>query len=505
MTGGEKMKMNRRFRLILIIFSVMFITISLEFAWDLRQVQRVTAPYEEIENKTQYTMTLEFVEETMTLQVREKIVYMNQQEKALSNIYFHLYPNAFRTKSEVPFEKKEMTKAYPNGFNSGYIEILDIKQGKKPVDYKLMGDSSTVLRITPSKPVEVGSRIEFFIDFFVKLPNTYGRMGYGDNTVNIANWFPIVAVYDERGWNLDPYYAIGDPFYSEVASYKVTAILPKEYKMATTGNVIKTNNKKQNNIYEIEAKQVRNFVMILSKKFDVKETMLDDTKVLSYSIGGLKGKETLQYGVDALKIFNSLFGTYPYEQLSIVACDFFVGGMEYPNVVMINQELYEREEDFPLEYVVAHEIAHQWWYGIVGNNEVREPWLDEALTEYTTLMYFEKKYGPHIKEQIFDKMIKGQYENYIDLESDKGEGILRSLKEFDNSWQYSSIVYNKGAMFVHELREEMGEESFLNTLREYFEAYKYKNATTEDFLAICQKNTKKDLTPLFSQWLNGNL
>ncbi|NLP36020.1 MAG: M1 family metallopeptidase, partial [Clostridiales bacterium] len=110
-----------------------------------------------------------------------------------------------------------------------------------------------------------------------------------------------------------------------------------------------------------------------------------------------------------------------------------------------------------------------------------------------------------IKGQIFDKMIKGQYENYIDLESDKGEGILRSLKEFDNSWQYSSIVYNKGAMFVHELREEMGEESFLNTLREYFEAYKYKNATTEDFLAICQKNTKKDLTPLFSQWLNGNL
>lgn len=502
MIGGGVVRLSRKLRLIIIIFSVMVITVSVQYAWDLRRVERVTTPYQEMGDRTEYTMTVEFIEESMTIKGSETVTYINQEEGALNNLYFHLYPNAFKVKERVPFEEKEMTRAYPNGFNPGYIDIVDIKEGRKSVDYKIMGEASTILRVTPSKPIKPGEKIELFMEFQVKLPNTVGRMGYGDHTVNITNWFPILAVYDERGWNLDPYYAIGDPFYSEVASYKVTTVIPKTYELATTGNVKKIHERKEKKTYEIEADLVRNFVMILSKRFDLQEAMLGNTKVMSYSIEGLKGKEALQYGLDALKIFNNLFGTYPYEQLSIVACDFFIGGMEYPNVVMIGQQLYEMEEDFPLEYVVAHEVAHQWWYGIVGNNEVKEPWLDEALTEYSTLMYFEKKYGPHIKEQVFEKMIKAQYENYANFETDKGEGILRSLREFDSSWQYSSIVYSKGAMFIHELREEMGEDAFLKALREYFEGFKFKNATTEDFYSICQSNSSKDLKNLFNQWLN---
>jgi len=160
------------------------------------------------------------------------------------------------------------------------------------------------------------------------------------------------------------------------------------------------------------------------------------------------------------------------------------------------------KEDFPLEYVIAHEVAHQWWYGIVGNNEIKEPWLDEALTEYATLMYFEVKYGPHIKEQIFEKMIKAQYNNYIDFEADRGEGILRSLREFNNSQEYSSIVYSKGAMFIEELRKEMGDEAFIKALREYYQQYMFKNATTLNFYEICEGLTDKELKEIFIEWLN---
>ncbi|SDL14267.1 M1 family metallopeptidase [Natronincola ferrireducens] len=497
------MKSQKKFKLLLIVFSVLFITISLHYAWDFREAEKVLKPYDGIDYLTQYNITVEFLEENMTIKASQKIVYTNQEAKDLNNIYLHLYPNAFRRKEEAPFEKKEMERAYPNGFDPGYIEIEDIKEGRRSVEYKIMGKADTILRVTPPKPLGPGETLQLSMDFQVKLPNTVGRMGYGDNTINITNWFPIMAVYDEKGWNLEPYYAIGDPFYSEVGKYDVTVILPQQYKMATTGNIVKVHEKKGKNIYEIEAELVRNFVMILSKNFKIQEASVGNTKVFSYSIDGLRGEEALQYGIDAVKVFNSLFGAYPYQQLSVVACDFFIGGMEYPNVVMISQDLYEIEEDFPLEYVVAHEIAHQWWYGIVGNNEIKEPWLDEALTEYSTLMYFEKKYGPHIKEQIFEKMIKAQYENYIDFEPDRGEGILRSLREFDSSWQYSSIVYSKGAMFIEELRAYMGEEAFIKSLREYFEVFKFKNATTEDFYKICEKNTEKDLKHLFNQWLNA--
>lgn len=489
----------------IIIFSVMIFSISIQYVWDLTQAERTMSSYNKVDTLTEYNITVEFLEDNMFLKGSQEFIYTNHQKVPLKNLYFHLYPNAFKTIERVPFEKEEIQRAYPNGFDTGYIEIASIKEGKNTIDYKIMGEGATILRVTPEKSLAPGEMLQLFFDFKVKLPNTIGRMGYGENTVNITNWFPILAVYDERGWNLDPYYAIGDPFYSEVATYNVTAVIPKEYQLAATGNVTKIHERSNKKTYNIEADLVRNFVMILSKNFQVREAMLENTRIFSYAIDGLKGELALQYSLDALKIFNSLFGKYPYEQLSVVACDFFVGGMEYPNVVMISQNLYEMKEDFPLEYVVAHEIAHQWWYGIVGNNEVREPWLDEALTEYSTLMYFEKKYGAHIKEQIFEKMIKAQYENYIDFEADRGEKILRSLREFDSSWQYSSIVYSKGAMFIHEIREEMGDEAFIKALREYFEAFKFKNATTEDFYNICQKNTDKPLNNLFNQWLNTDM
>ncbi len=497
------MKNKKKLKFAITIFSIMLITISLEFFWDLRGTREVLAPFFKKEKQTEYNIKAEFIEDSMSIKAKEKIVYINQENKDLEEIYFHLYPNAFKDKDNIPFEDKELERAYPKGFDPGYIDIVGIKKGNKTLDYKILGKAQTSMRVSPPKPIKPGDKISLTIEFNVQLPHTIARMGYGDNTVNITNWFPIIAVYDDRGWNLDPYYAIGDPFYSEVANYTASVKIPREYNMAITGNVIKTKVKGENKSYEVKAPKVRDFVMILSKKFEIEEEVLGNTRLISYSIGGNKGKEALGYGLDALEIFNSLFDNYPYETLSIVACDFFMGGMEYPNLVMISKDLYDMKEEFPLEYVIVHEIAHQWWYGLVGNNEVREPWLDEALAEYSTLMYFEEKYGPHIKEQIFEKMINAQYENYIKFEPDKGERILRSLREFDNSWQYSSIVYSKGAIFLRQLRDRMGDEAFLKALREYYRRHKFKNATTEDFRKACQNNHDKDLTPLFNEWLKG--
>jgi len=117
-------------------------------------------------------------------------------------------------------------------------------------------------------------------------------------------------------------------------------------------------------------------------------------------------------------------------------------------------------------------------------------------------MYFEEKYGEHIKEQIYEKMIKAQYESYISIKSDKGEGILRSLREFETNMEYSSIVYSRGAMFVETLREKMGDEAFIQGLKEYYSNYKFSNATTLDFYNIMQKNSEDDLKKLFEEWLN---
>ncbi|QUH27225.1 M1 family metallopeptidase [Serpentinicella alkaliphila] len=482
---------------------VMTITIGIQYGWDLHVAQQVIKYDKEIVlDKPDYKINVEFIEETMSLNATQKVTYTNNSTDTLNNIYFHLYPNAFRTEDKAPFEKSEMDRAYPKGFDPGYIKINEVKESKKEAEYKLIGDELTLLRVSLASPLKPKGKVEIYIDFNVKLPYSMGRMGYGENTVNIANWFPIVSVYDNSGWNLDPYYPIGDPFYSDASEFDVTAIFPKEYILATTGNVIRKHERSKKNTYQVKADNVRNFVMIISKDFDVKVGNADNIEVKSFSIDGIKGDLALQYGLDSIVIFNELFGKYPYQQISIVATDFFIGGMEYPNLVMIGKHLYEREEDFPLEYVVAHEIAHQWWYGIVGNNEAKEPWLDEALTEYSTLLYFEQKYGAHIKEQVYEKIIKNQYENYKDLYKDTHVDILRGLEDFKSSYEYSSIVYSRGAMFIDELRQTMGEENFKKGLKEYYNSFRFKNTTTADFYKTFQKESDVDLSQLFKQWLN---
>lgn len=497
------MKIKRRLRLLAIIITVMTISIAVQYGWDIHKTQQVLKYNGGINgDKPEYKITVEFKEETMRLKASQKVVYTNRTDVSLNNIYFHIYPNVFKTEELAPFEKSEWEKAYPKGFDEGYININQVKENKKITHYRMMGDSLTLLRVSLNKTLKPKEQTELFIDYEVQLPYSKGRMGYGENTVNITNWFPILSVYDQSGWNLDPYFPIGDPFYSEVGNYEVTIILPKEYILASTGDVVKKQERQSKNTYLISAHNVRNFAMIISKKFDVKIVQKNDIEVRSYSINGIKGDLALQYGVDSLEIFNDIFGGYPYNQLSIVASDFFIGGMEYPNLVMIGQHLYEREEDFPLEYVIAHEIAHQWWYGVVGNNEVKEPWLDEGLTEYSTLMYFERKYGPHIKEQIYEKMIKNQFENYEDLYKNDNVFILRGLDDFNSSYEYSSLIYSRGAIFIEELRKEMGDDNFFKALSQYYHTFRFRNVTTTDFYKTFQNHTNEDLRPLFKDWLN---
>jgi len=492
----------KKLHLLAIIFITFTLSVSVHYILDTGQAQKVFSTFTKSEQVPRYIINVVFDEQNMLLEAKQRIHYENTTEGTIKDLYFHLYANAFNDIGTAPFEAGDMERAYPNGFDEGGIEIISVKKGNKKVNYKIMGEGNTNLRVTPKNPIEPGASIELTMEFKVKLPNSIGRMGYGENTVNIANWYPVLSVLDENGWNLEPYHSIGDPFYSNISGYSVNISIPEQYKLASTGNIIKVNADKNGKTYKIKADNVRDFAIVLSKKFFINRGDMDGTEVISYTIDGLKNEQALNYGMDALQIFNRSFGKYPYKQLSVVASDFFVGGMEYPNLVMIGQMLYEMDEDFSLEYVIAHEIAHQWWYGMVGNNEIKEPWLDEALTEYSTLMYFEEKYGGHIEEQVYEKMIKAQYEDFLGRRSGGDGGILKSLDEFDDQLQYSSIVYGKGAMFIRELRREMGDEAFIKALREYFDMYKFKNASTENFYNTLQKNTDKDLKKEFSKWLN---
>lgn len=458
--------------------------------------------YSNEEHINTYTIKADFDPDEKLIEANQTVIYVNNSGIPQNAVYFHLYPNAFKTENYLPFEKSEMDDAYPKGFEPGFIKINQVKRGNEALSYVTLGLGDSILKVHLNKELAVGEKIEIELDFQIKVPPSSGRFGYGEKTINIANWYPILSVFDHRGWNLEPYYAIGDPFYSDLGNYRVTFSVSPEYILASTGDVIKKENIDGKVEWTIEAKKVRDFALIMSDHFKVLNDEIDGIKIYSYHFDDLYGSMALQAAKDAIGIFNKLFGKYPYKQFSVAAADFFVGGMEYPNLVFIDHALYSEGTKEIMEYVIAHEAAHQWWYGIVGNDEVNEPWLDEALTEYSTMLYYENKYGKETKEQLFKSMIENYYHVYKNTHQDMEDRVYKSIKDFNNSREYQVLVYYKGAMFVRELRNQLGDDLFFKIMRVYFDKYKYKNATTENFLDVCEKISNRDLRDLFKEWLS---
>ncbi|MEJ8552760.1 M1 family metallopeptidase [Tepidibacter sp. Z1-5] len=467
------------------LFIVLFLLFSVITCFEKIDLQAFKG--EKKDDLNSYTIKASFDDKLKNLSCNQNIVYVNNTQNNLNELYFHIYPNAFSKEEYAPFAKNELKDAYPNGFSEGHINIKSILNDKNKLNYSISGKKEDILMVKLNKELKPSEKIDVYIEYDVKLPNSIGRFGYGDNTINITNWYPIACVYDERGWNKKGYEKIGDPFYSNVSDFNVSIDIPNKYKIASTG-IIKSNKKTNNrNTFKVDAKNVRDFAFILSDKFSILSTNIKDTNIYSYFFDEKYGKEALDVAKDSLVVFNDLFGKYPYKTYSVVESDFFIGGMEYPNLVMIDKGLYDQNSKFYLEYVVAHETAHQWWYSLVGNDEISEPWLDEALTEYSTILYFEQKYGKEVK----DRLIKNMKVRTITKQS---KNIFKSTTEFDDSIDYSLCVYSKGALMIDDIRKKVGDDVFFETLRKYYNDNMYKNVTTNQFMNIWEKegvNTEK--------------
>ena len=185
-----------------------------------------------------YIIDVVFNDKDKIIECNQNITYVNNTGKTLDKLYMHIYPNAFSDSETCPFEKEEMEQAYPNGFNRGYIDILNILNSNKKLKYNITGDKKDILEIQLDKELKKGEKCSIDMKYNVKLPNCLGRFGYGDDTINITNWFPIACVYDEKGWNLGSYSAIGDPFYSDTSNFTINILIPSKYEFASTGSII---------------------------------------------------------------------------------------------------------------------------------------------------------------------------------------------------------------------------------------------------------------------------
>jgi aminopeptidase N len=212
------------------------------------------------------------------------------------------------------------------------------------------------------------------------------------------------------------------------------------------------------------------------------------------------GELALDHAAETVRLFGTRVGPYPFTELDVVETPTRAGGIEYPGLVVINSSRYETITE-RTEWVVAHEVIHQWWYSLVGNDQVDEPWLDEALTQYSTLLYFEHRFGAETAADLLQRYFQGPYEALKEDCRDAPAGLPVAAYSDED---YGAVVYGKGPLYFHALRQEVGDDQFWTILQTYFTRHRYGVATPEDWLAAVKAVTGQEYRALYEQWIQGD-
>ena len=497
----KKLLFRKLAKVLILCFLLIFFVIS-SFGCSLN-------PNHIAKNLSTYNMNLVFDETNFILNGNLQLNFKNNTETILNNLHFNLYPNAFRENSNqkvISLANKD--KCYYNGISYGSIKIEKVyDQQNDDLTYEVAGEDENILIVELKNSVAPQNNTQIFISFEVTIPNANHRFGYGENTVNLGNFFLILCVYENGCWQDMFYYSNGDPFYSEASNFKVEIEYPNSYILASTGqenDLIKKDDGKK--ISVITANAVRDFAIVMSKNFSVLSDKVGKTTVSYYSYNDENKQKSLQVCLNAISTYNNLFGEYPYPEIKIVEANFVHGGMEYPNIVLISDDIPDYQSYI---YCIAHELAHQWWYGVVGNNQTEYAWLDEGLTEYSTALFFENHQEYGLNMDILVERANSSYNVfqtiYGNVLGNIDTTINRSLEKFNTEPEYFYMVYVQGFLMFQTLNEMIGDKLMFASLRNYFEDYAFKIAKPEDLIGSFEKTTHANLETYFTNYLNGKV
>ncbi len=447
-----------------------------------------------LEGASKYHINLKIAPNLRSFEGKARIDFTNQEDVQLDELFFRLLPNG-------------------NGsYGNGSLEIVAIIVNGEYLKGEFSGQE-TVLRVGLSEVLLTGDQVRVEIDFSGEVPEDFGGSvspaGYGifnltEGVLALSGWYPILAVYDEQGWNLDEPSSIGDSVYSDMALYSVDVSLPGDQIIAATG--VMTVEQKKNGVsqYHFESGPSRDFFIVVSSDFKQISRSVNGTIVHVYTKpeDSLSGEQALEAAAASLAIYNEKFGDYPYIELDIVAAPMRNAlGVEFPGIVLVGQDLFAHPEKPEFEITIAHEVAHQWWYGLVGNDVFDEPWLDEALATYSSSLYYEYGINPNSAFGLIDYW----KQRYSRLSAEIGDDLvtadLHHFESLNNPSIYSGIVYVKGALFFDALRTELGDQAFFEGLQLYFMQNAFKIARTDDLLDSFESASGRQLDAIYQKWL----
>lgn len=432
-----------------------------------------------------YHIDLSIAADMGSLKGSEEVLYTNREGVALQEIYFRLFPNLLGAK----------------------YEVANAQVGGKTTSFTLEQQDSAV-RVLLAQPLGPGQQVVLRLDFQTQIPgaaqDNFNIFSYADGVIALADFYPVIPAYDQQGWHIEIPPLYGDQTYTDTSFYVVQIHAPVRLKFASTGRVIDQKTEGDTQVLTLAAGPVRDFFLAASERYNQVTAMIGDTTVTSFFLQGDQqtGQQALDVTKKAFATYEKWFGTYPYTAFSVTETPTLALGVEYPQAVVIADLLYHPSTQIPeqqrpqyFESTVAHEIAHQWFYGLVGDDQVNQPWLDESMAQYDTYLYYLESYG----QQAADSY-KTSWEARWKRVDDQKIPIGMPVSGYSSS-SYSPIVYGRGPMFFEALDTQMGADKFKTFMKDYFHTLEYGIATTSDFEQLAQKDCGCDLSGLFQEWI----
>lgn len=464
------------------------------------------------------------------LKATQIIRWENPTDMPASELYFHLYPNAFSNKRTEFLTGKRISNS---SLSHIYINQVLVNNRSKKLTYKLPQVEnpfdSTVAKIVLDKPINKNDSVEIVFSYEVKIPKAYSRFGYdaNENFFFFAQWFPKLGVYENGKWICEPYHPFTE-FYSDFSNYSLDITIPNGFVLASSGEVKEKTVEKGNTTYKVEQKNIHNFAWLAAKDvLNFTETIKakNNSATEVHYILQQTNEDAKDRVRDAVKnafiYFDKNIGKYPYKTLTVIDAPVKAGkisAMEYPALFTFSKEYFSPQFTKDVEEVILHEFSHQYFYGIVANNETSEAWLDEGFAEYLSRKILQKKYGERFASfKLFGYLpIPG-----MELLSIENIPFLYMLTEIskpfeadllavyypyatfgslsDTSYQlldkrvYQSVSYAKGALFLYALEKYLGEQKLFFILRQYFNRFKFRHPSADDFFFVLRTYTHKNV------------
>ena len=460
-----------------------------------------------------YKMDINMDVSDFTFNGEQELVYTNNSPDTINKVYYHLFFNAFQPGSQMDVRSRTIRdpdrRVGSRIFeleqkDYGILDVVSLKQEGKKIVFE---QKETVLLARLNSPLLPGEKTTLSMVFDGQVPlqiRRSGKLNKEGVDLTMTQWFPKLSEYDEEGWHPNPY--IGREFHGVWGDYTVNITIDKNYVVGGTGYLQNadeighgySNDAKQTNketlTWRFFAPNVHDFAWAADPEFihDIKKSKSGVDLHFFYKpdVNVENWKKLQDDSVGLMDYFEEAIGPYPWKQYSIIQGG--DGGMEYAMCTMITGQ-----RPYPSLFgVTAHEMAHAWFQHLLATNEAKHPWMDEGFTEYITSLAEEAVVGkpsryPH----------KSSYDRYYLLVNSGVEQAQTVHSDrYDYNFAYGASSYSKGSVFLSQLGYIIGKDNLDKTLKRYYEEFKFKHPTPNDFKRVAEKVSDMELEWYLNDW-----